>query len=43
MSILFDVIYNWVVHFVPGWLSWVLMAPLFAFVALILTWHFWGT
>lgn len=38
---MFDFIYEWLIHFVPHWLWWVLMTPLFIFLAIILALHFW--
>ena len=35
MGILFDLIYDWIIHVVPAWLSWVLMTPLIVFLALL--------
>lgn len=36
VGFLFDLVYDWIVHFVPRWLSWVLMAPLLALLILML-------
>jgi len=38
---MFDFIYEWLIYFVPHWLWWVLMTPLFIFLAIILALHFW--
>lgn len=38
---MFDFIYEWAIHIVPKWLWWVLMAPLFTFLIIILVAHFW--
>ena len=32
---MFDFIFDWVIYVVPRWLWWVLMTPLFAFLAYI--------
>ena len=36
MGWLFDLVYEWVIHVVPTWLWWVLVAPLIVFAALLL-------
>jgi hypothetical protein len=41
MGFLFDLIYDWIIHIVPSWLWWVLVAPLFAFLAFLLVGHFY--
>lgn len=38
---MFDLIYDWVIHVVPTWLWWVLLAPLFLFCALLLIDYLW--
>ncbi len=39
MGVLFDLIYEGLIHFVPPWLQWVLMAPLIAFLAFLVAAH----
>ncbi len=41
MGFLFDLVYDWIIHVVPTWLWWVLMAPLFAFLGFIAVAYFW--
>jgi hypothetical protein len=38
---MFDFVYDWLVDFMPRWLWWVFMVPIFAFLALALVVHFW--
>ncbi|WP_423602015.1 hypothetical protein [Sphingomonas sp. MS122] len=38
---LFDLVYDWLIHVVPTWLWWVLAAPLFAFVAILVVGYLW--
>lgn len=38
---MFDFVYDWMIYIVPKWLWWVLMIPLFAFLAWVLAVHFW--
>lgn len=37
---LFDLVYDWVIHIVPNWLWWVLMAPLLLILAILLAGYF---
>lgn len=41
MGFLFDLIYDWLIHFVPTWLAWILLAPLLALLAFFVAACFW--
>ena len=38
---MFDFIYDWIIHFVPNWLRWILMTPLLVLVILMLIQIIW--